>query len=891
MEINSSDLINKLKKICQSKKYFVYWIVYTILFLLIYCLAYSAFRIHGKSYIWNMDGIRQHYASMVYIGRYLREIIKNLLSGNFVLPMYDTAIGMGDDIIATFNFYGLGEPLLLLSVFVPSVYMEKFYCFLVIFRMYLAGAAFSGMCFYFKKSRRAVLPGALSYAFCGYALHVAVKHPFFIIPMIYLPVMIIGADKIIKKKKPYIFLAAVFVGALNGFYFLYMSTIAVGVFILVRTLNYYKEKRILALAKCIGKSIGVYVIGVMMSAVVFLPAITGYLSSSRSDSSVVVKNFWSYGRDYYRKMFAYLISPPAITWSFVGMSAVILFAIALMFRKKNGVSLELRVTFTIALIFMLLPVGGYVMNGFSYTSGRWLFIFALVSAIAVVEMFPHLEDMDFRNRILSLAVVAAYFAVVLSMKKSVDIYAVMGMAMLALTLSVFWIDKIRRNVKYGIILMVIIVNLVVNGNYLFENRGYVQAFMNKEETLGIIEGTNSAVVKSNGDFYRVDAASYTSENAGILTHVNGVSSYFSIMNANTISYNTEMENAAVLDSMFKIRGVDSRTFLETLAGVRYYVAEESEMQYVPYGFVASDELSKDGLTVYENQYYLPLGYTYDKYMERDVYDSLSPLGKQEALLEAALLETDPEGIDRIKPDISSRKISYNIEFSEGISWEEGTIKVEEDNAYIQLSFAGAEECETYVRIVGLNSNDSGNEYINMSVRTEERSSYVPVVSNTWNWYCGRENYLFNLGYRSKACDSCRIAFSKRGTYRMEDIEIYVQPMKQYAKRVQALKENVLGNVICSTNRVCGRITLEREKLVCFSIPYSKGWTAKIDGEKAEILKCNTMYMAVNAKKGTHTIELVYETPYLKMGGCVSLLGLALFAGLVFLYRHMEKKAV
>lgn len=66
--------------------------------------------------------------------------------GHFTLPMFDFSIGMGEDILTTLNFYGMGDPLTLLSVFVPKQRMEMFYDFLVAFRMYLAGLTFIFYC-------------------------------------------------------------------------------------------------------------------------------------------------------------------------------------------------------------------------------------------------------------------------------------------------------------------------------------------------------------------------------------------------------------------------------------------------------------------------------------------------------------------------------------------------------------------------------------------------------------------------------------------------------------------------------------------------------------------------------------------------------------------------
>lgn len=101
--------------------------------------------------IWNGDGLGQHYIALTYYGKYLRGIVGELFSnGNFTLPLWDFSIGYGGDILTTFNYYVIGDPLNLLSILVPASKTEYLYSFLVLLRLYLAGISFSMYCRYTK---------------------------------------------------------------------------------------------------------------------------------------------------------------------------------------------------------------------------------------------------------------------------------------------------------------------------------------------------------------------------------------------------------------------------------------------------------------------------------------------------------------------------------------------------------------------------------------------------------------------------------------------------------------------------------------------------------------------------------------------------------------------
>lgn len=61
------------------------------------------------------------------------------------------------------------------------------------------------------------------------------------------------------------------------------------------------------------------------------------------------------------------------------------------------------------------------------------------------------------------------------------------------------------------------------------------------------------------------------------------------------------------------------------------------------------------------------------------------------------------------------------------------------------------------------------------------------------------------------------------------------------------------------------------------IPYEKGWSLTIDGEKAELLRGDIGFLACEVPEGDHTILLTFEAPGLKAGTIGSVLFWILFA--------------
>ena len=242
-----------------------YYVRYTLIFLLTAFIVYIRFILEGKSFLWLSDGTDQHYTALAWFGRYLRDYITGIFTeGEFTLPQWSFSLGSGDDIITTLHYYCIGDPLDLLAVFFDPGATEWLYTFLILLRLYLSGIVFSEFCFYHKKkaaekgdagaqaagvkaaqrdpdaagqpggrdpggsavqTQTAVLVGALVYCFCGFVIAGAMKHAFFFNPFLYFPLFCLGAEKVLRRESPRLFIAITAVSALSNFYFFYMITI------------------------------------------------------------------------------------------------------------------------------------------------------------------------------------------------------------------------------------------------------------------------------------------------------------------------------------------------------------------------------------------------------------------------------------------------------------------------------------------------------------------------------------------------------------------------------------------------------------------------------------------------------------------------------------------
>lgn len=136
-----------------SKKKSLTFKIYTCLFFIICIIGYIPYWTSNKSMIWQVDAIGQYYPAFIYIGHWLQKIVDNLLHGVFSIPLFDLSIGMGEDIIGCLNYYGLGDPLNILAIFITDHNAPYLFSSLFFLRVYLAGLTFLYYCKYMNLNK------------------------------------------------------------------------------------------------------------------------------------------------------------------------------------------------------------------------------------------------------------------------------------------------------------------------------------------------------------------------------------------------------------------------------------------------------------------------------------------------------------------------------------------------------------------------------------------------------------------------------------------------------------------------------------------------------------------------------------------------------------------
>jgi uncharacterized membrane protein YfhO len=95
----------------------------------------------------------------------------------------------------------------------------------------------------------------------------------------------------------------------------------------------------------------------------------------------------------------------------------------------------------------------------------------------------------------------------------------------------------------------------------------------------------------------------------------------------------------------------------------------------------------------------------------------------------------------------------------------------------------------------------------------------------------------------------------------------------------------------SQNRVAGSVTLSAKKLLFFSIPFDRGWHARVDGRPARLVTASIGFTGLMLDKGTHSVELCFRAPMLPWCAALSALGVALYFVFVFMQAARRRRKV
>ncbi|OQX96872.1 MAG: hypothetical protein B6I20_13870 [Bacteroidetes bacterium 4572_117] len=261
--------------------------------------------------------------------------------------------------------------------------------------------------------------------------------------------------------------------------------------------------------------------------------------------------------------------------------------------------------------------------------------------------------------------------------------------------------------------------------------------------------------------------------------------------------------------------------------------------FLRFGFDSVARVS--GVTILKNRFYLPFGYTYDKYISFNDYKKLT-----------YYKITEP----------SLKNIFIEIERQAGT--EPAKVLINKLSALVGVRFADENAIDTeLVKLLGQN---------------ETNKTKLLIRKHSVNNFENQLALLNAFVYEKESPSSLSLSGFKKISG--NDSLLIVKPEKFnfeiYKNITDSLKVDTFQITEFSQANIKGEIELSRTKLLFFTIPFDKGWEIKVDGENKELSRVNIGFTGIVLPKGEHDIELYYIPQYSQLTSWVSIISIILF---------------
>ncbi len=633
--------------------------MYTICFGIMVMLVFGRFLYYGKSFVGGADGLSQVAPTMQYTGQYYRALLKNILQGNLQIPMWDMSIGFGMNILQVISF----DPVYILC---SVLFVHNIAIGIAIYDMlclYLAGVMFIALCYNLGCNRYAALAAALAYIFNGYILNYCMAQNSFLRLFIVLPMMLLGANRVIKRNKYDVFVIAVLYNVVLEPLNLYTIGLVLILYFCVTYFFANRKRGVFDFVNYVWKPLLVYILALAGMAFFLIPTIYKIFNGGRIGNANVHFQ-WFYDGTYYRSLFHGLVGVDEIgIHGYIGVTTIAILAVVCLVIKGNKSLLEkeLCVCGVAALLIAIFPIGSYLFNGGIGFNHRFLFIIAFYLCVVLAVMFPKLFELDLREKKKLFISVVTYIMIyaIISIWSDKNVDYAMEFMLFYLVLVMF-----GRKIKMSWVVGIVCVELAVFSYIIYEPSqenviGKFEDIKYLEEKVSVKQISVLQNIFDEGN-YRVEdiqkkSAKTKDSNMGMRSGYNALDGYFSFM------YDDIMDTMCGLGvsqtgAPFNIFDLDNRTALYTLGGVQYIVKDPEAKENVPWGYemVYEQEIEIEGknrtIQVYRNSNALPLMYAYSNYLLREDYDKLEPYEKEQAMMQGIVLEDQEDiGDSEIQP--------------------------------------------------------------------------------------------------------------------------------------------------------------------------------------------------------------------------------------------------
>ena len=617
-----------------------------------------------------LDGGFFHYAGdfnsqQISFYRYMNGFVKGAgyPDSTFAGAPHNTfswATDLGSGVMNAYSFYLYGSPFFWLSVLLPQSWLPYMMVPLLVLKFGVAGGgAFLYLRRYVKNENYAVL-GACLYALSGFAVYNVFFNHFVDVVALF-PYLLWALDEAIYEDRHGLFAFWVAVNLLNNYFFFVGQVIFLCIYFVCKL----SARDIRLTARKFGHLLWESVLGVAMGCLLLFPAVLSLLQNPRTIDLSSGWGFLTYAKvqQYLAILLSWILPPdsPYLTsvWSegvikWTSMTAYLplcSLAGAMAYWRSHKADSKKRIV-AVCAVCALVPVlnsAFYALNSSYYA--RWYYMPTLILAAMTVNALEDPDvDLDAPARGIGWIMLATLvFAVVPVrddttetwsfgvLKNPGQFFAVLGFGLLGLMLYRVLCSKWRQDSRFAQRMTAAV--LVFACAFTMVHIGIGKFGQWHTDSDLVEQDTNALLLKNDlpeGD-YRIDTYKIH-DNIGMWLDKSCLQYFGSTAAPSILSFypglgvKRDVRSEPEITN-YALRGLLSVEYLITTPEKRESFEDEADEGWTYLADV-------DGYTLYHNDNYVPMGFTYDYYVTEATYETSIKTLRSNLLMRALVLEDE-----------------------------------------------------------------------------------------------------------------------------------------------------------------------------------------------------------------------------------------------------------
>ena len=617
-----------------------------------------------------LDGGFFHYAGdfnsqQISFYRYMNGFVKGAgyPDSTFAGAPHNTfswATDLGSGVMNAYSFYLYGSPFFWLSVLLPQSWLPYMMVPLLVLKFGVAGGgAYLYLRRYVKNANYAVL-GACLYALSGFAVYNVFFNHFVDVVALF-PYLLWALDEAIYEYRHGLFAFWVAVNLLNNYFFFVGQVIFLCIYFVCKLTA--KDFRLTA--RKFGHLLWESVLGVAMGCLLLFPAVLSLLQNPRTIDLSSGWGFLTYAKvqQYLAILLSWILPPdsPYLTsvWSegvikWTSMTAYLplcSLAGAMAYWRSRKADSKKRIV-AVCAVCALVPVlnsAFYALNSSYYA--RWYYMPTLILAAMTVNALEDPDvDLDAPARGIGWIMLATLvFAVVPVrddttetwsfgvLKNPEQFFVVLGFGLLGLMLYRVLCSKWRQDSRFAQRMTAAV--LVFACAFTMMHIGIGKFGQWHTDSDLVEQDTNALLLKNDlpeGD-YRIDTYKIH-DNIGMWLDKSCLQYFGSTAAPSILSFypglgvKRDVRSEPEITN-YALRGLLSVEYLITTPEQRESFEDEADAGWTYLADV-------DGYTLYHNDNYVPMGFTYDYYVTKATYEASVKTLRSNLLLRALVLEDE-----------------------------------------------------------------------------------------------------------------------------------------------------------------------------------------------------------------------------------------------------------